>query len=181
MSAAKAPPAKRAATAAKKAAPPPVVDAPVKSLNQQRVEGLMGLAALGQGVCFMAGLYADGMTIGKYFQPIAVEVANIADDNETIAKPIDFIIQVGPYGALIAAAMPFVMQILANHKVIDPAKAAGQGIVPPELLEAQAKAEMMRLQAEAMRQQQQAIKDANEAAAAYAEMMAPQQQEPAMT
>lgn len=185
MSAAKAPP-KRPTTAAKKATaatPPPAQETPKgpSQLNQDRYEGLLGLAQLGQGICLMAGLHADAMTIGRLFPPVAKEIANIADDNETIAQPLDFIIKIGPYGALIAAGMPFVMQILANHKVIDPAKAIGQ-VVAPEVLEAQMKADIMRAQAEAMQMQQQAIREANEAAAAYAKMMetdAPA--EPAMT
>lgn len=177
MSLAKAPPAKRAAVAKKAATPAVSTDAPAKSLNEQRFEGMMGLASLGQGICLMTGLHADAMTIGKLFPPVAKEIANIADDNETIAQPIDFLIKIGPYGALIAAGLPFVMQILANHKVIDASKAMGQGIVPPEVLEAQMKAEMMRMQAEAMRAQQQAMNEANEAAAAYAKMMQPAEQE----
>jgi hypothetical protein len=174
MTAAKAPPARKTAAKRAPAPPPPAVEIGAKSaLNQSRFEGLMGLAQLGQGVCLMSGLYADAMTIGKFFPPVAVEVANIADDNESVAQPLDFIIKIGPYGALIAAAMPFVMQILANHGVIDATKAAGQGIVPPQVLEAQMKAEMMRMQAEAMREQQQAINEANAAAEAYAKMMTP--------
>ena len=178
MSAAKAPPARKAATPRKAPEPTPAPVAPEKSLKDQRVDGLIGLAQLGQGICLMAGLHADAMTIGKFFPPIATELANIADDNETVAGPIDFIIKVGPYGALIAAGMPFVLQILANHKVIDATKAMGQGIVPPEVLEAQMKAEILRMQAEAMRQQQQALNDANAAAEAYAKMMAPPPDEP---
>jgi hypothetical protein len=175
MSAAKAPPKR---TPAKKAAatppPPPAQETAGKSaLNQNRLEGLLGLAQLGQGICLMSGLHADAMTIGKFFPPVAAEIANIADDNDAVAQPLDFIIKIGPYGALIAAAMPFVMQILANHGVIDATNAAGQGIVPPQVLEAQMKAEMMRMQAEAMREQQRAINEANAAAEAYAKMMTP--------
>jgi len=173
MSAAKAPPSKRTPAAAKKAAAAaPVAPEPgAKSLNQQRYEGVMGVASLVQGVCLMTGLHADAMTIGKFFPPVAAEVANIADDNEAIAKPIDFIIKIGPYGALIAAGLPFVMQILANHKVVDASAMHGYGVVPPEVLEAQMKAEMMRMQADAMRAQQQAVNEANAAAEAYAKMM----------
>lgn len=182
MSAAvKAPPVKRAA--AKKAVPPPASTAPetpAKPLAQQRYEGLLGLAQLGQGICLMAGLHADAMTIGKLFPPVAVEVVKIAEDNEAVSQPLDFIIKVGPYGALIAAGMPFVMQLLANHKVIDATKAMGQGIVPPEVLEAQMKAEVMRMQAEAMQAQQQAVADANKAAEEYAKMMAEYNSEAAM-
>jgi len=173
MSAAKAPPVRKATAAAKKAV---IAQQPVnegKSQNQLRFEGLMGLAQLGQGVCLMAGLHADAMTIGKFFPPVAAEVANIADDNETVAGPIDFIIKIGPYGALIAAAMPLVMQVLANHNIVDATSMHGYGVVPPAVLEAQMKAEMMRMQAEAMREQQQAVNEANAAAEAYQKMMTP--------
>lgn len=174
MSAAKAPPAKRAA--AKKAAPTPppaTADAQPMSLREQRFEGLMGLASLVQGGLLMAGLHADAYTVGKYIPPVAIEVAKIAEDNDTIAKPLDILIKVGPYAGLLVALQPFVMQLLANHRVIDVSKAIGQGIVPPEVLEAQMKAEMMRMQAEAFQAQQQAINEANAAAESYAKMMQP--------
>ncbi len=173
MSAAKAPPPKRAT--AKKAAPAAIgieAPAPVQTLNQKRVEGMLGLSQLVQGVCLMTGQFADAATIGKFGPAVIAEVANIADDNEGVAKPIDFLIKIGPYGALIAAGMPLVFQILANHKVVDASAALGYGVVPPEVLEAQMKAEMARMQAEAMKQQQQAIQAANDAAAEYAKMMA---------
>jgi hypothetical protein len=70
------------------------------------------------------------------------------------------------------------MQLLANHRVVDASAMHGYGVVPPEVLEAQMKAEMLRMQAEAMQAQQQAVNEANEAAAAYSKMMTP---EPAMT
>jgi hypothetical protein len=173
MSAAKAPPAKRATPAKKSPSTTTTVETLSKPLNQQRFGGLMGLAQLAQGVCLMAGMHADAMTIGKFFPPVAAEVANIADDNEQVAKPIDFLIKIGPYGALIAAGMPLVMQLLANHGFLDATKSVGQGIVPPQVLEAQMKAEMMRMQAEAMREQQEAVNEANEAAETYAKMMQP--------
>jgi len=170
MSAAKAPPKRT-----RKTPEPPPPATPEKPLQAARIEGLMGLASLVQGGCLIAGLHADAMTIGKFFPPVAVEVAKIADDNDSIAKPIDFLIKVGPYAGLLMALQPLVLQLLANHKVIDATKAVGQGIVPPEVLEAQMKAEIMRMQAEAMQAQQQAINDANEAAEAYAKLVAPQQ------
>lgn len=175
MSAAKAPPARsKRAPASSKApvGPPPALVVAEKSpLNQERFEGMMGIAQLGQGVCLMMGLHADAMTIGKFFPPVAKELANIADENESVAKPLDFLIKVGPYGALIAAAMPLVMQLAVNHKMADPLAMQGFGVVAPEVLEAQMKAEMMRMQAQAMQAQQAAVNAANEAAAEYAKAM----------
>jgi len=168
MSAAKAPPRRNAA---KKAAEPTAPATSAQSLTEQRNDGLLGLASLGAGVCLMFGQYADAMTVNKFFPPIAREVAKIADTNESVAKPIDFIIKVGPYGALLAALIPFSLQIMANHQIIDASRALGQGIVPPEVLEAQMKAEVARMQAEAIMAQQQAVNEANEAAAAYEKLM----------
>jgi hypothetical protein len=141
-----------------------------RSKVEQRDEGLQGIAQLLQGICLITGQYADAATIGNHFPPFSRELAKIADTNETIAKPIDFLIEIGPYGALIAAGMPLIMQLLANHKVI-PASGMS-GVVPPEVLESQMKAQMARMQAQAMMEQRAAIQEAKDAQAEYEAMMA---------
>src|SRR6185437_487111 len=118
-----------------------------RSPVEKRTEGLNGLGQLAQGLLLMTGQYADAAAIGMHFGGIASEVAKIAESNETVAKPVDFLIEVGPYGALIQATIPFVMQILANHKVIKADALVGSNVVPPEVLDAQMKAQMMRTQA----------------------------------
>lgn len=147
-----------------------------RTVNQKRVDGLNGVGQLAQGLCLMTGGFADAMAIGTHFPPLAKEVANIADSQEIVGKGVDFLIQVGPYGALIAAGMPFVLQIMANHRMIDASRLVSQGVVPPEVLEAQAKAQVAKIQAEALREQQQAIREAKEAQAAYEEQLAQQRQ-----
>jgi hypothetical protein len=122
----------------------------------------------------MTGQYADAATVGMHFPPVAKELANIAETNEAIAKPIDFLIEIGPYGALIEAAIPLVMQILANHRLIKAEAMIGSNIVPPEVLEAQMKAQVMRVQAQAMRDQQAALAEAQAAQREMQEMMAAQ-------
>lgn len=164
--AAKAPPRKAASRGSK------VTPVETQSLNERRTKGLIELAQLGQGIALMFGQYADAAAIGRYFPPVATELSNVADTSDIVARPIDFLIEVGPYGALIAAAMPLAMQIMANHRVIDASKLAGQGVVPPEVLEAQMQAEMARMQADALKKQQQAINEARAAQAEYERMMA---------
>jgi hypothetical protein len=166
VSAVKAPPRKSTGTRT-----PTKATVETKSPNERRVEGLLGLAQLGQGFCLITQQWADAAAIGKHFPPVAVELANIADGNEFIAKPIDFLIEVGPYGALVTAAMPLVMQILANHKIIDASKLINQGVVPPEVLEAQMKAQVAKMQADAMREQAQAMAEAEAAQAQYQAFM----------
>lgn len=168
MSAAKAPPRRTPSSRTIKAAPPPVE---TKTLNDKRREGLMGLAQLAQGVCLMTQQYADAATIGQHFPPFGAEIANLADTYDVVAKPIDFLIEIGPFGAVIAAGMPFVLQFLANHKVIDGSRMAGQGIVPPEVLEAQMKAQVAQMQAEALLEQRRAMTEARDAQQAYEKFM----------
>jgi hypothetical protein len=127
---------------------------------------------MGQGLLILTGQYADAATVGKHFHPIATEVANIADDNESVAKVIDLVIAVGPYGALVSAVLPFAMQIAANHKWIDPNALMGQGVVPPEVLDAQMRAQVARMQTEALKAQQIAIQEAQQAERDFNAMMA---------
>lgn len=150
----KAPPTRNRKTAAAAA---PSIPVPV-SQREVRESGLNGLAQLGQGLLIMGGQFADAATVGRHFPNTARELATLADQYEQLAKPIDIIIQLGPFGALLAAGMPLVMQILANHKVIDASSGLG-GVVPPEMLEAQMKSEIVRMQAEQLRAQQEAMRE----------------------
>lgn len=146
-----------------------------RSPVEKRTEGLNGLGQLAQGLLLMTGQYADAAAVGMHLGGIATEVAKIADSNETVAKPVDFLIEVGPYGALIQATVPFVLQILANHKVIKADALMGSNVVPPDVLDAQMKAQIMRTQALAMREQQAALAEAQAAQREMAEMMAAHQ------
>lgn len=168
MSAAKAPPRKRAANAPRQMQ----VVTQEKSVTEQRAEGLIQLSGIGQALCVMVGNYADAAAIGRFFPPIAVESAKLADDYDIVARPIDLLIQAGPFTAILAAGLPFALQIMANHGRLDASKLAGQGVVPPEVLEAQMRAEMMRQQAQAMAEQQKALNEARQAQAEYERLMA---------
>ena len=146
--------------------------AETRSPFERRRDGLYDLGQLGQGLCLMTQQWADAAAVGQHWPNLATELAKVADSNEIIAKPIDFLIEIGPYGALIVAGMPLVLQIAANHKWIDATKMIGQGVVPPEVLEAQMKAQVAKMQADAMREQQMAMQEAAKAQAEYEEFMA---------
>jgi hypothetical protein len=88
---------------------------------------------LGQGLLLLTRQYADAATVGTHFPNVARELANLAENYDQLAKPIDLLIQIGPFGALIAAAMPMVMQLAANHNLIDATSGLG-GVVPPKML-----------------------------------------------
>jgi hypothetical protein len=166
--AAKAPPRKTTG----RAATPKNTPVQITTLNDRRTEGLIGVSQLAQGLLLMVGQYADAATIGKLFPPLAKEVANIADEHDIVARPVDLLIQVGPYGALIATGLPFVLQIAANHRWIDASRLGAQGVVPPEVLEAQMKTEVARVQAQEMMRQQQMIQEAQRVQKEYEAMVA---------
>lgn len=146
--------------------------AQIQSPNEKRTLGLMGLGQLGQAVLLSTKQYADAAAIGSHWGPIAKELANIADANEAFAKPIDFLIEIGPYGALVQAVLPLALQLAANHKLIPAESMLGQGVVPPEVLESQMMAQVLRMQSEAKREQQMALREARDAQAEFERMMA---------
>lgn len=162
MSAAKAPPRRNTRVSA------PKVAEPSRTARERRTEGLMGIGQLAQAICAGTKQYADAATIGQHWGNIAPELATLADEYDVLAKPVDMLIQVGPFGALLAAVLPFGMQILTNHKVIAPGT---MGSVPPELLETQMKTQIMQAQAVAMREQQKAMREAQSAQAEVEKMM----------
>lgn len=173
----KAPPKKRATTAVKATANTPQ---DTRTPNERRHDGLMGLASLGQGICMMTGQHADAMAIGKFFPPVSQEIANIADEYESVAAPIDFMIKIGPFGALITALLPLGLQIMANHGVIDASAAASHGVMPPDVLKAQMRAEMMRHAANTLELQNKAMAEANAAQQDYEKLMAERNRETAV-
>ena len=167
MSAAKAPPKKRTPSTRTATAPVRKEEPQANTGHVDRREaGLNGLAQLGQGVLLLLGQHADAATVGMHWPPISHELALVAESNEKIAKPIDLLIEIGPYGALASALLPFVMQIAANHRWIDASKMPGQ-VLPPEVLEARMQTKMMEAAAEAKRKQNEALAEARRAQAEF--------------
>ena len=143
-----APPAKTAKTAAKTIAKTP-----------EREEALNGFGQLGQGALIAFGQYADAGAIGMHWPDISREVAKLADTQETIARIIDPLLQVGPYAALITAVMPLVMQCMVNHGKAAP---GAMGTVSKDLLESQIKTSLAQMELKALRERQEAEKAAAE-------------------
>lgn len=160
----KAPP-RKAATPRAKAQPPPQVM--TQSPREAREEGLNGLGQLFQGGLVLFGQYADAGATGRHAPNIARETAALADRYEAVAKGVDLIIQAGPFTGLLLAVLPLALQIGANHKRVDASNLGALGVVPPEVLEAQMKAEVLRMQADSMRMQQEALQNMQAAQAEY--------------
>lgn len=100
--------------------------------------------------------YADAGAIGLHSGPITDELVKLSESNETIGKALDYLTEAGPYAGLIVAVMPLALQIMANHGLVKAELVAGGGVVPPQALESQVRADMARQAAEALRAQQTA-------------------------
>jgi hypothetical protein len=74
---------------------------------------------------------ADAAAITVHAPPIAGALDDLAQEDPAAAAVLDRILQVGPYGALLAAVAPLVLQVLANHSAIPPGTL---GTIPPPQL-----------------------------------------------
>jgi hypothetical protein len=138
---------------------------PATSPGEAREQGLLGIFQVSAAICVMRGLYPDAGACTVHGPAISHEAAVLAESNEGIAKGLDYLIQMGPYSALLTAVLPFGLQIAANHGRIDADKASGLGVMDPATLEAKVKADVERQKLEFTRQ-------AEEAKRANAEMVA---------
>lgn len=144
-------------------APPPVRNvnrpAPEKrasgkqKVREEAANGIGQLLAFG---CMVSGSLADAGAISMHWPNVAHEAALVAETDAKMASALDKLLEVGPYGNLIIATLPLVAQLLVNHKIVKPEAMAGAGVVHPDALEAQVKANMARKAMEAMREQAQA-------------------------
>lgn len=162
------PPPPREGTRAR-SGPAPEKRASVKQkAREEAANGVGQILAFG---CMVAGQLADAGAIGLHWPNVAHEAAAIAETDEKMAKGLDYLLEVGPYGNLIVVVLPLVGQLLANHHIVKPEALAGAGVVHPEALEADVKAEMARRAMEAIRQQREAEAELRRM---QAEMMAAQ-------
>jgi hypothetical protein len=160
FSAVKAPARKTGTPRAKAAAP--VVE--TRSLREVREEGLLGIGQLAQAGCVSMGQLADAGAVGRFFPPIAHEIAVLAETNTYAANMADVLLKVGPYAGLVTAMLPLVFQVAVNHGMFN----NGMGlqnfnVVPKETLEAQMRAELTRQMLEMQQLHAEALREAAKA------------------
>jgi hypothetical protein len=126
---AKRPTAKQSTVAAQAAAAQAQTTA-----HDRRVEGIDGIWQMLAVACVVKKQYADAAAFGSSGHPISVEIANLADADEKIAKAVDMISVSGPYAKLVAVSLPLVLQLMANHGAIPAEGVAQFGVTPPDLL-----------------------------------------------
>jgi hypothetical protein len=98
---------------------------------------ILGLMQIPAGALAIAGMQrpvflADSAAITIHGPNIAEALDQLANERPEVAAVLDRVLQVGPYGVLIAAVAPLALQILANHNVL-PGGTLGT-IPPPQLV-----------------------------------------------
>lgn len=126
----------RAATApGKKPAPRPAARTSQREDYRPRILGVLQLVAL--PLAFKAP--ADGAAVEMHAPNIAQALHDLAMEQPEVAAVLDRILKVGPYGALLTAVVPLLLQLAANHGAVP---AGIMGTVPPDVLLAHYRAAM---------------------------------------
>lgn len=109
------PPIQRRTGARNPGAPPRKPGRPTgKPQPKSYVAGIEGLGQLAAGALLFVSP-PDAAAVGFHTPPIAQALNDLAQQDPRVAAILDKLLQVGPYGALLASVMPLVLQILCNH------------------------------------------------------------------
>jgi hypothetical protein len=84
--------------------------------------GMFGIVQLAAGVC-MAVSPLDGYALSVGAPPLVEALQQTSETSPALAAVLDKIMSVGPWGLVIGAALPLIIQIAHNHKLI-PAEVA---------------------------------------------------------
>lgn len=77
---------------------------------------------------------ADAYAVGIHAEPIAEALNQLSLDRPEVAAVLEKILQVGPYGLLISALVPFGVQLMHNHNVIPEQMAVQMGATPKRII-----------------------------------------------
>jgi hypothetical protein len=130
-----------------------------KPIKEQRKDALDGLGQLAQVPLLATKQFADAGAVGVHWPNISKELSELAESQPAIASVIDPLIKVGPYTGLVAAILPFFMQIAVNHGRVT---AGAMGTVPANALAAQIEASLAAAEMEALQSQLEAEKAAQQ-------------------
>lgn len=109
--------------------------------REEALHGVIQLAGMG---LIIAGQHADAGAVNLHGPGIATEFAKLANENEKIARDIDYITEAGPYAGVVMAVMPLALQLLVNHGVLKAEVFAGAGMQHPDAIAATVKADLAR-------------------------------------
>lgn len=98
---------------------------------REGVEGLLQIPAM--ALSFVSPV--DGFSVAHHTPPISKAVADLAVERPEVAAALDKVLAVGPYGALIGAVLPLVVQLAHNHDMVPAPMAKAMGATPKKDIE----------------------------------------------
>lgn len=125
----------------------------MSQVTRDRYEALSGFGQLAQAPLIAFRQFADAGAVALHVPGIAREVAKLAENQEQVAALVDPLIKVGPYTGLVAAVLPFLLQIGVNHGRVP---AGAMGTVPASSLSAQVEAGLAQAELQALTRQMEA-------------------------
>lgn len=139
-----------------------------------RASGINGIGQIAQFAAQMTGQLHDAGAISMHVPNVAHEAAVVAEDNEKFGKSLDRLAELGPYAALFAAALPLACQLAVNHRLLKAENMApGSGVISPEQLTAEVRAQLAIAEAQRMEQlayqKREALRRQKEAEASLAQ------------
>lgn len=93
---------------------PRASSAPKKTDYRPALNGLMQIAALPLSVVYPM----DAAAIALYGPAVTEALNELAQQRPEVAAALERLLQVGPYGLVIAAGLPLLAQIMANHRML---------------------------------------------------------------
>lgn len=109
---------------------------------ERRTQAVVDLCQLAYGGLAMAEQYADAGAIALHGFALSTELANLAEENKSVADAIDKLNQASPYAGLVMVCFRLGSQIAANHKLINAEKAMAVGGKDPATLAQETKAKV---------------------------------------
>jgi hypothetical protein len=110
----------------------------VEESGKDYKEQILGLLQLPAGALAVAGMQnpvyaADSRAVTIYSPNIAEALDQLAHERPEVAVVLDRVLAVGPYGVVLAAVTPLVLQLFVNHGKIPPGTAGT--VAPMELIQ----------------------------------------------
>lgn len=92
----------------------------------------LGTIVAGTGGMVSPAVQADGILIVEHAANVASALDKLAKDQPAVAAALERMMTAGAYSGIIAALLPLVVGIAANHGAIPPSLATMLGTAPPE-------------------------------------------------
>lgn len=128
-----------------------------KSGSKHSVDYRPGINGLFQGICIPLSIAApaDAFAVSQHGPNVAEALNQLAQERPEVAAMLEKVLAIGPYGALVAAVIPMVIQIAHNHNAIPERLATQMGATPKRVIISHLTAQAEKWTQQQQQQQQQ--------------------------